>query len=56
MYELYNGSTRLVSVLQERKDDSLTIKYIAHVLNYSPEQLVQDIQALSDRLELDSGA
>ncbi len=53
MYEFYNGSTRLVSALQDRKDDSVAIQYIAHALNYSPKQLMQDIQALSDRCEID---
>ena len=48
MYELKAGTARLVSVLYARKDDAATVKRLAAVLNYLPEQLAQDIQALSD--------
>ena len=48
MYELYNGTARLVFALDHTKENAAAIKMLAHVLNYYPEQLQQDIQALYD--------
>ena len=48
MYELKNGSARLVSALERSKDDDYKIRQIAVLLNYMPDQLKQDIQALTD--------
>lgn len=50
MYELYNGSERLLYALKRRLDDPVFINNLASVLYYQPEQLVQDIQALLDRV------
>lgn len=51
MYELHNGSERLTDAIYRRKDDPAFLQELANLLNYHPEQLFQDIQALHDRLE-----
>ena len=48
MYELVNGSARLVGALERMKQDSERVQQLASVLYYEPSQLVQDIQALED--------
>ena len=48
MYELVNGSARLVGALERMKEDPERINQLASVLYYEPSQLVQDIQALED--------
>lgn len=48
MYEFYNGTARLVTALDHTKEDAAVIKMLANALNYYPEQLQQDIQALYD--------
>lgn len=48
MYELKQGASRLIRVLEDYKDDKRVLQYLAHYLNYTPDQLYQDIQALSD--------
>lgn len=47
MYELKQGTARLVSALYNRKDDAPTIQRLAVLLDYLPEQLEEDITALS---------
>lgn len=48
MYELKNGSARLVYTLARHKEDPVALQYLAHALNYDQVQLQQDIQALMD--------
>ena len=48
MYELYNGSSRLVGALERVKEDPERMKVLADLLYYCQDQLSQDIQALSD--------
>ncbi len=48
MYELKNGSARLVGALERMKEDPERVKQLASILYYCEDQLVQDIQALSD--------
>lgn len=48
MYELKNGTKRLVSALQAVSEDEQTIKRLASCLCYRPGQLQQDIEALCD--------
>ena len=50
MYELYNGSERLMGAIERQMDDAAFIAELASLLHYQPEQLPQDIQALRDRL------
>lgn len=50
MYEKEQGANRLMVTLYHLKDDSAAMKQLAGTLNYVPEQLRQDIQALHDRL------
>lgn len=54
MYEIKNGSARLVSALYRRKEDESFINQIAELLNYMPEQLKQDIDALHDYYDASS--
>lgn len=51
MYELENGSERLLCAITDRINDPAFVKDLAAVLYYKPEQLVLDIQALCDRLK-----
>lgn len=48
MYELKAGTERIVYALKQRKEDPATLKQLAKILNYDPEQLHQDLNALSD--------
>lgn len=52
MYELFNGSARLVGALERCAQDPERIKYLADVLSYCDDQLMQDIEALADFYEL----
>lgn len=51
MYELYNGSERLMDSIERRMDDEAFVAELADLLYYDADQMVQDIQALRDRLE-----
>lgn len=48
MYERENGSKRIIKALYDRKENESVIKSIAYALDYLPEQLKEDIQALYD--------
>lgn len=48
MYELKNGTARLVNALLSIKGDRTAIAKIAQATNYLPQQLQEDIQALYD--------
>jgi len=48
MYELRNGTARLINALDAIKEDSGAIEQIAQATNYLPQQLKEDIQALYD--------
>lgn len=52
MYELRNGTSRLVRALMVAKYDPTALQMIAKVTNYLPDQLEQDIQALSDFVDM----
>ena len=61
MYELINGSARLVSALEGIKDDPGRMRRLANILYYCEEQLGQDIAALADfydkgKMEVSNGA
>ena len=51
MYELKQGTARLVSALYRRREDKFDLAYLATALNYVPEQLKEDIEALHDYFE-----
>lgn len=51
MYELINGSKRLVNALYNRKDNRKIIERLAHELDYIPAQLAEDITALNDFMD-----
>ena len=51
MYELMNGSARLIYALERMKEDSARMKRLANILYYCEDQLGQDIQALTDFFE-----
>lgn len=51
MYELMNGSERLMDSIERRMDDEAFVAELADLLYYDTDQMVQDIQALRDRLE-----
>ena len=51
MYELKNGSARLVAALAAHRDDPVAVQYLAKALNYQTDQLRQDIDALVDRMD-----
>ena len=51
MYELYNGSERLMGALERRMDDAEFIQALSNLLYYCEGQLQQDIKALRDRLD-----
>ena len=51
MYELINGSARLVYAMERMKEDPARIKRLANILYYCEDQLGQDIQALADFFE-----
>lgn len=48
MYELKQGSKRIVNALYDRKEDNEVIGRLAAITNYLPSQLREDIQALYD--------
>lgn len=48
MYELEAGTARLVRALRNRVEDAATVQRLAAILDYMPDQLKQDIQALDD--------
>ena len=48
MYELKQGTARIVAALYSRKEDPVAIQRIAQATNYLPQQLREDIQALYD--------
>lgn len=48
MYELTNGSKRLVNALYSISDNDTAINRIAYYLNYIPAQLKEDIEAIND--------
>lgn len=48
MYELRQGTARLIAALYSRKLDAGAIRKIAEATNYIPEQLQEDIAALHD--------
>lgn len=48
MYELKQGTGRLITALYSRKEDPTAIQRIAAATNYLPQQLEEDIQALYD--------
>ena len=51
MYELRNGSARIVGALERCKDDPERMRHLASILYYCEDQLPQDIQALVDYYE-----
>ena len=51
MYELMNGSERLMGAIERRVDDPEFMEALAELLFYDEDQLAQDIQALRDRLD-----
>ena len=51
MYELKQGTARLISALYRRREDKFDLAYLACALNYIPEQLKEDIEALHDYFE-----
>lgn len=42
---------RLANTLHRYSDDKRTIEILAHYLNYEPEQLVKDIEALQELIK-----
>lgn len=52
MYELYHGSNRLVWALYSVRDNKRVIKTLAHIFKRWDVQLVQDIEALHDYIEI----
>lgn len=48
MYELKNGSERLVNALYQILDDDSRLQAISKALSYYKPQLAEDIQALQD--------
>ena len=48
MYELIHGSARLTSALENAAAEPAKVEALARLLNYIPDQLREDIQALSD--------
>ena len=48
VYELKQGTARIVSALYNRKDNPAAIQRLAAALDYLPEQLEEDIRALND--------
>lgn len=48
MYELKQGTARIVCTLDQLREDPVTVNRLAQILHYVPEQLTQDLQALSD--------
>ena len=48
MYELRQGTERLINAIYSIKDNTDDIKKLSAILNYIPEQLLEDIQALND--------
>ena len=53
MYELINGSERLIGAIERRVEDPEFMVTLADLLFYDEDQLAQDIKALSDRCEID---
>ena len=56
MYELKQGTERLVNAICNIKDDLRNIEKLAVILNYIPEQLKEDIQALDDFIKSSTSA
>lgn len=50
MYELENGSKRLVTALKAVQGDDYIIRRIADHLQYRPEQLKEDIEAAYNKI------
>ena len=50
MYELENGSKRLAGAIERRAEDEDFIRKLSDLLNYLPDQLKEDIQALNDKV------
>ena len=48
MYELKQGTERIITALYSIKNNAEDIKKLSVILNYIPEQLTEDIQALND--------
>lgn len=48
MYELKNGTERLVNALSQILDDDYRLKAISEALAYYKPQLIDDIHALRD--------
>lgn len=48
MYELRQGTERIITALYSIKNNDEDIKKLSVILNYIPEQLTEDIQALND--------
>lgn len=48
MYEMKVGTARLKSALWRRSEDQNFISTLAKLLDYTPEQLKEDIRALQD--------
>lgn len=53
MYELMNGSARLVYALERCSGDPARMKHLADILYYCEDQLPQDVEALVDFYEQD---
>ena len=51
MYELMNGSARLVYALERCSGDPARMKRLADILYYCEDQLAQDVEALVDFYE-----
>lgn len=51
MYELMNGSERLMGAIERRVENPEFMAALADLLYYQPEQLQEDLQALRDRLD-----
>lgn len=54
MYELKNGSKRLVRALHDLSFNNANIIRLAHLLNYQESQLGEDIRALYDLIILEN--
>ena len=48
--EHLNNAKRLAYVLENYQEDTTVIKYLAHYLNYTEEQLQKDIKCLSEEI------
>ena len=50
MKEGLSGAKRLANILWRYSEDEAVIKMLAAILNYVPEQLKEDIQALEEAI------